>query len=81
MEDMKEMESNEDMSEEELDKELAVKMAIGVLFSDDGRSQILNAVQGNDPVGVVAKAAFGALKQVREQFIQRGIPRGRGGCC
>lgn len=68
MEDL-EMADKPDMSNpNEVDQDLAVESAMGLIFSEEGIANVLQAAQGNDPVAVAAKTVFATLSRVRQEF-------------
>lgn len=55
-------------SPDDVDMDLAVESAMGLMFSEEGMQQLLQSVEGNDPVAVVAKSVFMVLTRVRQEF-------------
>lgn len=68
------MEEDMDQQPENVDLDLAVESGIALLFSEEGRQRLLEAINQNDPVTVAAKAVVGVLAQVRSKFQNEQMP-------
>lgn len=60
--------------EQELDRDLAVEVAAGIIFSDEGLGMFQQSLEGNDPVAMIAKTVVMALAKVRQEFGANDLP-------